>query len=390
MITNFHNTFIKVKNILVVLILPILFTLLFGYVYSGTYVENIPFAILDLDQTATSRMISDQFSDHEGLRVLDSAQSQEELKELILSNQIYGGLIIPDNFEKEVKAKQAPSLLILMDGSNLVIGNNLQAYTTTIVNTLGIGVQMNILEGGSIVPYNAEQYLTALSFTSRMLYDPQMGYLPYVFAGILGILIQQTYLSVICSHLLELKNDLTERQGDSIPFPNFLICQKILRLICLSTISFFICLLLANKLYAYPLRGNTFSLLAIVLLLLTGVTAMAILITAFFDEESHCAQFCMFLSIPTFLTSGYVWPEFMMAPHFASIVKSIWPLYYFVNPLRALCLKNASLADISPYLTGGIFFAIFWLALSILFFRYRIRLIRKNKFCGLDICKNEL
>jgi len=389
MITNFHNAFIKVKNILVVLALPILFTLLFGYVYSEVYVDKIPFAVLDLDKTSTSRMISDQFSEHEGLDVLGNVSTQEELKELILSNEIYGGLIIPDHFEKDVKAKQAPSLLVLMDGSNLVIGNNLQAYTTTIVNTLGIGVQLNILEGGSIVPYDAEQYLTALSFTSRMLYDPQMGYFLYVFAGILGILIQQTYLSVICSHLLQLKNDLAEKQG-AISFPNFTILQKIIRLICFSTVSFFLCLLIANKGFGYPLRGDTLSLFSIVIVLLIGVTAMAILITSLFDDEAHCAQFCMFLSIPTFLTSGYIWPEFMMAPHFAAIIKSIWPLYYFVNPLRTICLKGASFHDILPYLNGGILFAAVWLTISIFLFRHQVRLMQKNKLYGLDICKNEL
>ncbi|WP_206460045.1 ABC transporter permease [Anaerovorax sp. IOR16] len=391
MITNFHNTFIKVKDILVVLFLPIFFTLLFGYVYSNTYVERIPFAILDLDESPSSRMIIDQFSEHKGMDVIGTVSTQDELKDLILSNQIYGGLVIPDHFDEDIKAKQSPDLLVLMDGTNLVIGNNLHAYTTTIINTLGVGVQMSILEGGSIVPYNAEQYLTALSFTSRMLYDPQMGYFLYVFAGILGILIQQTYLSVLSSRLLESKNELAQNPyQSSIGFPNTPLLQSILRLLCLSTVSFFLCLLFANKVYGYPLRGDTLSLFVLVVLFLIDVTAMGILITSFFDDEAHCAQFCMFLSVPTFLTSGYIWPEFMMAPHFASIIKSIWPLYYFVNPLRGLCMKNASFSDILPYLIGSAMFAAVWLTLSILLFRYRIRLMRKTKSDNLDICKNQL
>lgn len=384
MIANFHETFVKVKDILVVVAIPLIFTLLFGFVYSNIYVEDIPFAVLDLDETSSSRMIIDNFTNSGGLDVVGNVSSQEELQDMILSRQVYGGLIIPDNFEKDIQAKQGPSLLVWIDGSNIVIGNNIYSYTSTVINMLGAGVQMNILEGGSIVPYTAEQYLNTMTFTDRMLYDPQLGYMRYVFAGLLGIMIQQTYLSVLSSRLLQEKFRLTAVAGNSsrqdklpVGFPDGNILLSIGRLICLSTISFFLCLLTANRFYDYPLRGSVWELLALIVLFLVNMTAMGLLITSFFDDEAHCAQFCMFLSVPTFLTSGYVWPEFMMAPHFASVIKSIWPLYYLVNPLRNVCMKNADFTDIAPYLSSGILFGALWLTVTVLLFRYRIRLMRR-------------
>lgn len=415
MVANFHETFIKVKDIAVIIILPILFTALFGYLYSNIYVQDIPFAILDLDETTSSRMIIDSFADSKGLDVIGTVSSQTELEDKILSREVYGGLIIPDDFEKNVKAKQSPTLLVWIDGSNIVIGNNIYAYSSTIINMLGVGVQMSYLQGGGIVPYTAEQYLTTMSFTDRMLFDPQMGYMRYIFAGILGIMIQQTYLSVLSSRLLQAKDKAAQltagyaqsswtasqsmqtagagnrlssenpekscifgKMGktDKIPvhFPTIDLLCSIVRLLLLSTISFFLCLLTANRLFSYPLRGDTPELLALVLLFLVNMTAMSLVITSLFDNEAHCAQFCMFLSVPTFLTSGYVWPEFMMAPHFASIIKSIWPLYYLVNPLRDVCMKEAGFGDITPYLIQGALFALAWLTVSVLLFRFRIRL----------------
>lgn len=378
MITNFHELFIKAKDILVALALPILFTLLFGYVYSNIYVQDIPFAVLDLDESSSSRMVIDNFSDSKGLDVSGTVSTQAELEELLLSGRISGGLVIPDHFEKDVQAKQSPTLLVFIDGSNIVIGNNIYSYSSTIINTLGIGVQMSVLQGGSIVPYTAEQYLKTMSFTDRMLYDPQMGYMRYVFAGLLGVLIQQTYLSVLSSRYMDAKKELASHFDQAEPgFPNGELIQSTIRLMCLSAIAFFTCLFIANRLFDYPIRGNTLELLAVIVLFLVNMTAVTILITSLFDDTAHCAQFCMFLSVPTLLTSGYIWPEFMMAPHFASIVKSVWPLYYLVNPLRGICMKGADFADIFPYLTGGLLFAAVWLTVSTLIFRYRIRLMRR-------------
>jgi ABC-2 type transport system permease protein len=90
----------------------------------------------------------------------------------------------------------------------------------------------------------------------------------------------------------------------------------------------------------------------------------------------------MFMAIPTMLSCGYGWPEFMMAPGFASVVKVIWPLYYYNNPLKVLLLKGAELSAIGHYAAGGLLFAAFWVPAGLWIYRQKIRTMKQIERIG--------
>lgn len=374
-----HEMFIKVKDVLVVLLIPVIFTLLFGYVYSNIYVEEIPIVVLDMDHSTNSELVSDSFDHSSGMKVIARLDTETQLQDMILSGKAKGGVIIPADFGKDVTTKKSPGLLVMIDGTNIVIGNNLYAYASTVVTTLNVGIQASFLAGGEVVPYTAKQYLSTLSFTDRMLYDPQLGYFRYVFAGVLGILIQQTYMSGLIPGLMEGKRRLKSLPAGSQTgwSCGSEMIGRIVRTAMMSMISFLCCMMLANRIFSYPLRGGLAEMLALAVCFLLCMTAVVFLITAFFDDTAHCVQFSMFLSIPTFLTSGYIWPEFMMAPGFGPVIKAIWPLYYFCNPLRDVCMKGAGFADIGHYLLGALLFSIVWLPISLLVYKRKVARMRR-------------
>lgn len=355
---------VRIKNILVVTLIPLVFTFIFGAVYSHVFVEQIPMAVLDLDHTTLSRTVVESFDESAGFHLTNHVNTQTELDELLLTGKVKAGLILPAHFAQDVTDKKSPSALVLMDGTNIVIGNNVYSYASTILSTLNVGVQMGMLEAGQMVPYVAEQNLTTLSFEDRMLYDPHLGYFLFTFAGFLGIFVQQTYLSVVAPGFIE------ERGRHSARIVKDPIFYGVL-----SFISSLSCLLLAHYLFGYPLRGSLILTLACQAVLLFALTGVTLFLTTFFDDVAHCVQFLMFLSIPTLLTSGYVWPEFMMAPHFAPFIKAIWPLYYYVNPIRELQMRGGGLADVSPYLLQGLIYAVVWMLIGIWAFRRKVRTV---------------
>ncbi|WP_242655104.1 ABC transporter permease [Clostridium carboxidivorans] len=74
-------TFAKVKNVGILVLLPIFFTLIFSLVFSKVFVEQIPFGVLDLDNSSTSRTIVRQFEDHPGFKVTYHAGSYDDINE---------------------------------------------------------------------------------------------------------------------------------------------------------------------------------------------------------------------------------------------------------------------------------------------------------------------
>ena len=355
------------KSVFVLTVIPIAFTIIFSMVFSLTYVERIPLAVLDLDKSDASRTIIRNFEDSAGFALSMRAGSEAEMEDAFLRGEIKAGLILPGNLEKDVRANRSPRVLVLIDGSNVFIGNSAYSYAASILGTLSIGIQADLLSAGGMAPFEAGQSLRTLSLGERVLYVPQMGNFVYAFAGYLGVFIQQTFMSVLAPTLLRERRSSAGERASAI-------AKDCLVFGILTVAALVSCLILAHTLGGYPLRGSIFCALLVHMVFILDITAVSIFISAFFTDTCHFIQFIMLLSIPTFMTSGYIWPEFVMPYGFSALVKAIWPLHWFALPLRDIMLKGAGLAEVARYITGGLVFAAFWFPAGLLFVRRKRRL----------------
>lgn len=365
---------VTLKNIFLLTAGPMLFIFLMGLVFSKIYVEQIPMGILDMDNSSMSRNIVKQFQDTSKFNVIYYAQSDEELNEAIKTKKIRAGLIIPRNFAKDATDMKAPKTLLLVDETNIVIGNNALSYGSEILNTVNAKIQLNVLEASGVVPYAAQQSVSSLSFTERILYEPQLSYMRYLLYALIGAVIQQVYIGALAPALIEeklsmVKMKLRSKQG----FRKLLrICAKVLVFAAMACMGATGSLYVAGKYFDLPLRGNVVEYSILLIIFLIDLTAVSFVLAFIFDAMDQCVRFGMFLSVPTLLTAGYVWPEYMMPAHFYNAVEKIWPLVYFINPLKTINLKGADFNAIAPYVHGGIYYALFWLPLGVGLYLFKI------------------
>jgi ABC-2 type transport system permease protein len=370
---------LTLRPYLILLFIPMLFTVLFGEVMRPVFVENIPIAVFDMDHSKISRTVADAFYNCPVFDITEKYDSYEDIQEHILLGDISGAVILPEGFGNDLRAKKGANAEVLIDGSNFLIGNNIQLFSSTILATMNAGIQINLLEAGGMVPYSAEQDVFTLNIADRALYNPQFGYFYYLFAGLLGIFVQQTMLAVTPVVLINEKKRLKERnlgaERQRIGKGN--VAYKLGIYILLNTISMLCCLILANKLYAYPIRGSLWNVLMLHGVFLLCMFGVSLVLATFFDDTTHCIQFVMFLAVPSFLSCGYGWPEYMMSAGFAPVMKALWPLYYYVNPMKDLMLKGAGWDVIGHYVTGGLSFAAVWIILGLVLYTYRMKSLKK-------------
>lgn len=362
------------KNLCLLAFGPIAITIIFGFAFSNIYVEKIPMGILDMDNSSISRDIAKQFKETSKFNVCYYPQSEEELNEAIKTKKVRVGLIIPKNFSKDAIMTKAPKTLLVIDETNLVIGNLSLSYGSEILNTINAGIQLQVLQAHNMVPYAAQTSIASLSFTERMLYEPQLSYMRFLLYGIMALAIQQVYVIVIAPVLIEerlniVKIKLRSKEGVKKigKIGVKILCFSILSLVG-STGAYFV----AGKYLDLPLRGtilNSYILLAVFLL---DLLAVCFVLAFIFDAADQCVRFSMFLSIPTLLTAGFVWPPYMMPPGFYSAVKKIWPLVYFVNPMKIINLKGVEFSAIANYVHGGLYYALFWLPVGIGLYLFKI------------------
>jgi len=323
---------------------PIFFTLLFGGIYLNDYYNSIPFAVSDNDNSQLSRMIVSQFERSEKYELAGYADSPAELKSMLDSKKAHIGLYIPADFEKNVKALKSPTAAVIVDGSNIAVANNAQSKATEIISTISAGASIKAMEARGFTPDTALNLAKIINIESRNLYDPKLTYKMYMMPGFIVILVQQLFMSALTPKLLDRGRISFNAAGFSL----------------LGALVYSVCMLLGRHALGMDFTGSIATASLYVFLMLLALSGVAAIIAFSFGDALRATQLCMMLSMPTFLTAGYVWPLEQIDPALKAVVGAVWPAIYAVSPIRDVLIKNAPLNQFTVELLSLLAFGLFW------------------------------
>lgn len=358
------------KALIQMLLVPIVAVLALSYLYSGIYVENINYGIVNLDDSSLSRNIVQGLEHHPGLNVCYYTDSQEKLQEAIESKEISGGIIIPAHYAQNIKEKRTTKAVVLVDMTNLMVGNNALGYSSSVLGTFNAGYQLGVLEGKGMLPQAATRTIGNFSLVDRTLYDSQLSYLTYMVYVIVPLLLQIFYLNqYLLPSLIEEKEYF---QKERITWEKIIGRLKLFmpRLFviwittCFSTL---VALLLASVKFNLPVRGNLLAHCVLILLFLIALSIMALVLISFLNAKNYhyYIEFFSIIYVLFILTSGCVWPEYMMPNGFMSVVKLLWPYSYVAIPFKNLYLKGIGWDLLMPDILHLVTFCLLWLTVAV-------------------------
>jgi ABC-2 type transport system permease protein len=339
---------------------PILLTLLFGGVYVHDYLEDIPVAVLDEDNSALSRTITQYFDENERFCIKYYCNSTEELKKIIDSRKVYMGLYIPHDFSKNINELKPTSVLILVDGTNMVIGNNAYASAASIVQTLAAGAQIKLLEAKGMLPGQAENMAMVFRFNDRILYDPRLTYMNYLILGFVAVFLQQVMVSSLGVSVIDNGEYLAE--GFTLPK----LIAKILTFALFCVPSIFASAGIAHAVFKVPVRGSLLTVMLMCVVFVFAVSCPSVALASIVRDKLKLYQLSFMLSLPTFVSSGYVWPMDQMPRVLPMVIKAIWPLAFFHKPFADVIFKGAPFDAVSKNIAGMLIYILCWMPISIL------------------------
>lgn len=348
------------KTIIILMLGPLIFTLLFGAVYYNDYLNDIPVGVFDQDHSSTSRMIVKTFEDNDRFNVVVGIANKTEFEALLDSKKIHLGVFIPKDFEKNVKRGRTTGALLVVDGTNIAIGNNAVATASEILNTLNAGVTVKVMEGKNASVEEANKLARIFQFQSRTLYDPKLSYKYYVMPGLVMVLVQQLFLAVFVPNFID--------------DPVNPIRKGIVYTVA-GTISYGICLLALHSASGIEYAGFPLIPVGLMWVYLMCLLGSALTLGALLRNRLLATQFCMMLSMPTFLLSGYVWPAEQVPIAVNMLIKLFWPLADAIVPVRDILIKGTSPAVYAGQFISLLVFGTVWLAIG-------LRLSKKRLGCN--------
>ncbi|MBU3803619.1 MAG: ABC transporter permease [Candidatus Cellulosilyticum pullistercoris] len=336
----------------------------FAGAYYCEYVDDVAIAVLDEDNSSLSRQIIQYFDDNERFTVAYQVSDRKALQELIDERKVYMGLYIPDHLNDDIKAGIQSQVLILTDGTNVIIGNNIYAGAASIVQSVSAGASIQVLEGkGEMLEDMANNTALTFGFEERMLYDSKMTYMNYLIYGVMTVFLQQLMLSSMATMLSRNPEEVAKEHTLAQIAAKITLSGGIL----ITSASFSVFLI--HKKFNLIYNGSIFVALLMSILFAIAISVPGILLFSVTKKKTRFTQVAYMLSLPTFLTCGYVWPVDQMPPLLANIVRVIWPLMNYSRAFDEVMIKGLPLDVVKGNILGLLLYIMVGMPLAIYVFK---------------------
>jgi len=339
------------------LMILVLAGFLYGFYYPAAYQHQVatrlPVVMVDLDQSAASRRITEFLlaapQVHLVAQMQDLQQAQRELQQRAADAIV----LIPRDFERGVLSGTRPdALAFYLNGAYIV--------RASAIGTALRAVLEDALQEALAGPARAlgVRTLMPVKVAAHPLFNTREGYGSYVVPGVAVVIVHQTLLMGIVLLMGERR-----RLGQPFASGGELVGAGLaFGLIGLMTAFFYFGFVFWFQ--DYPRGGSLAAMLTTSALFVGATVAFALFLGSFFDRGERSAQFLAASSALIFFLSGVPWPFSAMPAPLAVLAQAL-PSTAGVQGLVKVNQMGASLADIAPELAtlavlAGAYGALAW------------------------------
>ena len=313
-----------------IFITPLVVNVMLCYMFSDHQLKEIPTAVYLGDNTQFSRSIVSYFDDNETFDVKYYVDSPYDIETLISENKVRFGLVIPDDFYKDLKEYKSPTILTVYDGSQLSYTSFAKAQASETLMTIKGGALVKVLQAKLNLPFDqAKKIVSSISIQSRLLFNPTRNYTNYLMPGFMASMVQ-VGLVIAASVSID-----REKRRSMITY----LGSKILVYTILGFISFMLNIYIQTGIFDIPFRGSIKQLMILTFVFSMSISTIAIFISSVVWDKVKASQAAAVLFLPNSIMIGYTYPLIGMTDGYKFVGKYI-PLYHYADNLRDLMIKG--------------------------------------------------
>lgn len=373
--------FLKNSTLRSVFILsPIIYALLFAFVYKEGKVTHLPVIVVDKDNTPMSNQLIEMLQDNEGILVKKVRYENNDLKKEIIRQNASALIVIPDRFEADILQKRYPEVVSYFNTSNLLTANFSSKAIQTTLGTFSAGINMKGLQRKGMPASMAETQYEPFKANYIRLYNETGNYLTFMWPAMLAVILQQVILlAMAVSFAQEFEKHTFAKEFLSHTRSGFgAILVKVMPIWILSIAHIGI-FYIWHKVFKAPLPHGVFNFAIISGLFVMSASFLGTLLSILIPDSLKATQILMVISTPGFIIGGFTWPSEAM-PQVIQYFANILPLTPFLQAFKILLVQQGDLSDTIPYLKHLLVLVFSYGILSFIALKLKIRKeIRKEK-----------
>ncbi len=302
-----------------------LYSLFYTIPFANNALRNVPIGVVDNDNTSFSQKFIRNLNATEYIEVIETPKDIEDAKSEYYKNKIRAFVLIPKDFERDIKRGNPSFVSSYTDSAYLIIYKNIATAVATVAGETGAEIEVGTLMKKGTPKEVAKSLVNPVEFVQNPLYNPIGSYQNYIYPLILIMILQQTMLigvSMLNATLRERISGFKERGENGNwkltklnainPYSNNpieIVIGKSLAYVLLYSIYALIFFLIFPTFVTYDM---TYNLIPMFLILVPFLFASAFLgiSLVYFCKKREISFFIMIVSsVPLIFLPGFVWPR---------------------------------------------------------------------------------
>ncbi|MGI6231458.1 MAG: ABC transporter permease [Prevotella sp.] len=359
--------------LLFLVIVPLLYPVIYSWIYTNEVVRDVPVAVVDMDHSQLSREIIRKIDASADTKIAAYCNSIEDGRDLVGRQRAKGVIYIPADFSRKVYRHQQAHLSLYCDMTIML--NYKAIYQTTNAVCSQINSRIQIQQSGSFTTRDEE--ITAEPFKMRdvPIFNSTIGYGNAILPPVYVLILYQTLLLAIGLSAGTAREN--NRYKELVPVSQHY--NGILRIVLGKSFCYFLfCCINATVLTVVMPHLFRFTTMVHAADLLPFMFAF-VLASIFFGMAASCLVryrenvilLVIFTSVPLLFMTGTSWPQSNI-PKFWQWVACIFPATFGQRGYVRLSSMGGDLHDVQFEYQGLWIQTAIYFILTCLVYRYQI------------------
>ena len=364
---EFIQIFRNPMTLRMILIIPIVQTLLFGYV-TTTDVKNIKLLVCDLDKSAYSRELAARLTNTGYFTKAAEVSDLKSIDQYLDQGRAKAAVVFPSGLASDVTAGRTGNVQIMIDGSNSSEASIAQSYLQKVLANESIRlIRRQLSSSGATGSLEMP-----IDTRPRVWFNPELKSVYYMIPGLICMVLFQMTSMLTALGIVREKEQGTMEQIIVSPITTWeLIAGKTLPFALMALIDVVLVMLLGTLWFGVMLKGSLFHLFGASIIFIFTVLGIGMLVSTVSHTQSQAMMINQFFMATNMLLSGFMFPISSMPQamqHFTYLV----PLRYFLEIVRSIFLKGTGPAAWWPQLLFLAVFGVLTFGFSALMFKKRL------------------
>ena len=361
-------------TLLFVILVPLLYPVLYSWIYNNEVVKEVPVAVVDCSHSAMAREFVRHCDASSDVKVAYRCNSLEEAKDLVGHQKVYGVIYMPEDFGTRLGRMEQAHVSVYCNMGLMLTYKAIFQTCTAVAADLNSRIQIEL--SGAYTAREGEITASPINVRDVPMFNNTGGYGNFILPGVLVLVLQQVLLLGIGM-----------AYGTSYEKHGFVRLKPMLernfglsRIMVGRTLGFFVLFVMLSAwvLLAIPRIFNFVHImyrgefLLFVVPYLLACIFFAITLSFIVRQRENVMLLVVFTSVPFLFMSGVSWPKSNI-PEIWQLISYLFPSTFGIQGFVKLNTMGCLFSDIWPEIKALWMQVIVYGALATLVTRWQVK-----------------